>query len=140
MASIVDIIYAERTTASVGADVSGEALWLSGLDFERVSGWAHRSEGFCKADVCIPVPPARARELIAGNRYNLIALAGLLGQPVVADKAHGVWCIGETAAERQRALTSLNAPDFELPDLSGRAHRLSDYRGKKVLLVSWASW
>ena len=32
------------------------------------------------------------------------------------------------------------APDFALPDPSGRIHRLSDYRGKKVFLVTWASW
>jgi peroxiredoxin len=27
-----------------------------------------------------------------------------------------------------------------LPDLSGRMHALSDFRGKKVLLVAYASW
>jgi hypothetical protein len=27
-----------------------------------------------------------------------------------------------------------------LPDLDGNLHRLSDYRGKKVLLSAWASW
>jgi len=140
MAALVDIIYGEHTTAGINAEVAGEALWLSAKDLERVSGWAHKHEGFCKADVCIPVPPARAGELVAGNRYNLVALASLLGQPVVADPAHDVWCIGEAAAERRRSLTSLKAPDFELPDLAGRGHRLSDYRGKKVLLVSWASW
>ena len=140
MASKVDIIYGEHTTAGVNAEVSGDALWLSAKDFERVSGWSHKPEGFCKGDVCVPVPPARASELVVGNRYNITAIAALLGQPVVADPAHSVWCIGAAAAERKRALTSLNAPDFELPDLSGRAHRLSDYRGKKVLLVSWASW
>jgi len=32
------------------------------------------------------------------------------------------------------------APDFALPDLADRVHRLSDYRGRKVLLVTWASW
>ena len=37
-------------------------------------------------------------------------------------------------------LRSGEAPDFALPDLSGRMHRLSDYRGKKVLLYAWASW
>ena len=30
-------------------------------------------------------------------------------------------------------LTSLDAPDFSLPDLDGKMHSLSDYRGKKVL-------
>ena len=32
------------------------------------------------------------------------------------------------------------APNFTLPDLNGRVHSLADFRGKKVLLVTWASW
>jgi peroxiredoxin len=32
------------------------------------------------------------------------------------------------------------APEFELDDLSGKHHRLVDYRGKTVLLNFWASW
>ena len=51
-----------------------------------------------------------------------------------------VWVLSEGARERQAALASLEAPDFTLPDPSGRMHRLSDYRGKKVFLVTWASW
>lgn len=30
------------------------------------------------------------------------------------------------------------APDFELPDLDGKCHRLSDYRGKIVILNFWS--
>jgi len=30
------------------------------------------------------------------------------------------------------------APDFSLPDLSGKMHTLSDYRGKDVMLVFWS--
>ena len=32
------------------------------------------------------------------------------------------------------------APDFTLPSLSGEEVRLSDYRGKKLVLFMWASW
>lgn len=32
------------------------------------------------------------------------------------------------------------APDFTLSDIHGKQHRLSDYRGKVVLLNFWATW
>ena len=32
------------------------------------------------------------------------------------------------------------APDFVLPDRTGKIVHLSDFRGKKVFLVTWASW
>jgi thiol-disulfide isomerase/thioredoxin len=41
----------------------------------------------------------------------------------------------------QTALNELpSAPGFELKDLKGRVVRLSDYRGKVVLLNFWATW
>jgi len=135
-----DIIYGEKTTRDVPAESRNGGLWVSGADLERVGGWALKPEGFCKGTVCVPVPPARRAEFVAGDSYNLAALAALLGQPVVADEENRAWCIGEAAAERSRALRSLQAPDFTLPDLDGNMHSLSDYRGKKVFLVSWASW
>lgn len=32
------------------------------------------------------------------------------------------------------------APDFSLPDIDGKIHKLSDYSGKVVLLNFWATW
>ena len=32
------------------------------------------------------------------------------------------------------------APDFVLPSMDGDERRLSDYRGKRVVLFFWASW
>ena len=32
------------------------------------------------------------------------------------------------------------APDLDLSDLSGKAHSLSDYRGRPVLVSFWAVW
>ena len=32
------------------------------------------------------------------------------------------------------------APDFTLSDINGKQHKLSDYRGKNVLIIFWATW
>lgn len=32
------------------------------------------------------------------------------------------------------------APDFTLTDISGKQHKLSDYRGKNVMIIFWATW
>lgn len=37
-------------------------------------------------------------------------------------------------------MTGQPAPDFSLTDLQGRRHTLSDYRGKVVMLIFWATW
>jgi len=32
------------------------------------------------------------------------------------------------------------APEFILPDVTGKEHKLSDYRGKDVMIIFWAAW
>ncbi len=32
------------------------------------------------------------------------------------------------------------APDFTLTDITGKEHKLSDYRGKNVMIIFWAPW
>ena len=51
----------------------------------------------------------------------------------------GVALLGVAAALAIAPL-SLTATDFSLPDLEGRIHRLSDYRGKWVVINFWATW
>jgi hypothetical protein len=58
---------------------------------------------------------------------------------VAHDAALATWYFGLRSDQRQ-GLSSLQAPDFTLPDLNGKPHHLSDFHGKKILLVTWASW
>ena len=37
-------------------------------------------------------------------------------------------------------LIGSEVPDFTLPTLDGKPTRLSDFRGKRVILFMWASW
>ena len=62
------------------------------------------------------------------------------GRPVAIDLEGRVAYLGVSAAECARRLAALDAPDFTLPDLAGRLHKLSEHRGKKVFLVAYGSW
>ncbi len=123
-----------------GAEPSTGALWVSAKDALRATGWEAKPEGLCKGEICVPLPAGRDREFVADGRINLATLWRHLGQPAVRSERGHAWVLSESARERKAALASLEAPDFALPDPSGRMHRLSDYRGKKVFLVTWASW
>src|ERR1700676_5341793 len=137
----VDIIYGGRVSEIGGAKAEGDNLWLSNADLRSASGWELKPEGACMGDVCIPIPPARATEFVrdSGRGFNLAAFARYLGQPVVHDDKTLAWYFGEAAATRRATLASLQAHDFELPDLNDKINPLSNYRGKKVLPAEWAS-
>ena len=128
----------ELTLADAGA--SGDALWLRAESAAAVTGWESKAEGLCKGTVCVPLPSGRERQLIDGGRVDVAALWRHLDKPTVHSADGTVWVLGEGAETRAAALRSLEAPDFTLPDPTGRSHTLSDYRGRKVLLVTWASW
>jgi hypothetical protein len=125
---------------SVDAVPSATTLWCSARDAEAATGWAAKPEGLCRGPVCVPLPVGRERELVDGGRIDLAALWRHLDQPVVHSDVGHAGVLGQSARDRAAALASLEAPDFALPDPAGRVHRLSDHRGKKVLLVTWASW
>ena len=129
------LIYQDREPRRMSAVAEGDALWLDAAELYQATGWGLRAEGACRGDVCVPLACGSD-----GTRVDLAALARALGQPIVRDDAHGVWSVGRTAGARRTSAQSLEAPDFALPDLDGRVHRLRDWCGRKIFLVSWASW
>ena len=134
------LIMNNTVTPVADAVVDGESLWLPLATLEARTGWSLKPEGACRGDVCVPLPRGREGDFVGGDRFNITGFAGHLGQPVVHHAPSQSWAIGESAEGRASSLQSLQAPDFTLPDLDGRMHSLSQYRGKKVFLVSWASW
>ena len=75
-----------------------------------------------------------------GDEVNVAAFWRHRGGAVAASKSGDVWVLGDAEDEQRSRFDTLEAPDFTLPDLSGELHSLSDYRGRKVLLATWASW
>lgn len=100
-----------------------------------MTGWELKSQGLCKDDACVPAP-----QLAEEDGVDLNAFAKLLDRPLAVDDDERGVAIGASSRARIEALQSLDAPDFSLPDLAGKVHRLSDYRGKKILLAAFASW
>ena len=119
-------------------------LWITTGDLLRATKFVIKPQGVCRDELCFPLPKSRKAEFVskrgATTWFNLSEFAKLIKQPVVSDQKNGVWYFGARAAEQNGYLTSLAAPNFTLPDLNGRVHSLTDFRGKKVLLVTWASW
>jgi hypothetical protein len=99
---------------------------------ERETGWVIKAEGACRGGVCVPLGTPESSVTLGG-------LAERLGMGLVHDEQHGLWAVGPSTLSG-RALESADAPDFTLPDLDGRPFRFVTLRGRKVVLVAWASW
>jgi hypothetical protein len=134
------VLYDDRAVAldRVGPDPKHDrgALWIRKRDLERVNGFALKPQGACRADLCIPIP----KDMAKGEWFNLTGFARKLGESVVADSDTRVWSFGEIPVLQGSYLSSRLAPDVAVPDRSGRPVHLSDFHGKKVLVVTWASW
>jgi AhpC/TSA family protein len=137
------IVYDDAVTEVGSARIESDQLWITTADLKRATRFEVKPQGVCRNELCFPVPKARQQEFLHKEShaawFNLSAFAALVHQPVAHDDALATWYFGLRSDQRQ-ALSSLEAPDFKLPDINGKPHSLSDFRGKKVLLVTWASW
>ena len=130
------LLYDGRAIVVDRASVEGETLWVQKADLPAINGFELKPQGACRDEICIPIP----RPMMRGTQFNLTAFAARIGQRVVADPALRVWSFGEIPVVRGAFLESRMAPDFSVPDRKGRPVRLSQFKGKKALVVTWASW
>lgn len=137
MSEAFTIIDETRVNEVAAACEDGRVL-LAPDAVERALAWTLKPEGFCRDDVCVSV--RQGSDVLRNGAVDLAAFADLMGRPIVLDTEERAASVGASAQDRRTALATGEAPDFTLPDLSGRMHSLSDYRGKKVFLAVWASW
>ena len=137
------IVYDDVATDVSSAREETGQLWITTADLKRATRFEVKPQGVCRNELCFPLPKARQDAFLhkdAGTSwFNMMAFAELVHQPVAHDAALATWYFGLRSDQRQQ-LSSLQAPDFTLPDIHGKPHRLSDFRGKKILLVTWGSW
>ncbi len=122
----------------VPATLQNDQIRLAPEDLKRALDWELKPEGFCRGSTCILIPEASSVVTEAG--VDLLEFARLLDRPLALDADERAAYLGTSAGDREDALATLQAPDFTLPDVEGELHSLSDYRGRKILLVAYASW
>jgi len=135
----MDFILIEDGRAhALTAEVAGERVRIPASEVREALDYALKPEGLCKGELCFPLRDRAA--LVADDAVDLGELARVTGRPLALDVAERAAALGTALDDRLAALRGLEAPDFTLPDFSGRVHTLSSHRGKKVLLIAYASW
>lgn len=138
------VLYQGKTISIENTLESPTDLWVSPADLTRINGFVLKPEGACLDEICIPVKQdADSDQFVSrlGQQWiNVTELARKLNQPVVHDSANRVWSFAPMELGQSALLSTAVAPDFELKDRKGNFVRLSDFRGKKVLIHTWASW
>ena len=135
--STFTLIDSERVV-EVAARVAGDRVLLEPGPLKEAMGWELHEGLLCNDAMCIPITDEAM--LVRDGGVELGAFARALDRPLALDVEERAAYLGSSARERAQALASQHAPDFTLPDLAGRAHSLAEHRGKKILLVAWASW
>jgi hypothetical protein len=138
------VVYDGVVTTVLANEEPSQDLWVTMKDLTRATRFVVKPQGICRDELCFPIPKGRKADFVAKKAssewFNLSAFARLVKQAVARDEKNGVWYFGKRDDERGTYLASLEAPNFTLPDMSGHTHSLSDYRGKKVMIITWASW
>ena len=141
------VVYDDKAT-EVGAGKLQPAkpndLWITLADLKTATGFVNKPQGVCRDELCFPLPKKRRAEFLQTQSktswFNLTEFARLLKQPVAQDAEHATWYFGQRSEVQNSYTQNFQAPNFTLPDKNGKLHSLTDFRGKKVLIVTWASW
>ena len=128
------VLFGDRSVILEKYRTEADDLWVHGADLPRINEFELKPQGACRADMCIPIP----KNLKKDQWFNLTGFARKIGESYVSDSQ--VWSFGEVPVLRNSFFQSRVAPDFAVPDRKGRVVHLADFRGKKVLVVTWASW
>ena len=126
----------ETTAVEIASNFGEFAISLD--DFARATGWQLKPQGLCIAEICVPVRDAKT--LTNQTQIDLVEFARVTNQNIVVDQERKVAALGEHADTRSETMTSLDAPDFRLPDIHGRQVSFSDFNRRKRLLLAWSSW
>jgi len=138
MADVSFTVIDDGRPTTIQAAVDDGSVRVPPVQLREAFGYELKAEGLCHGDTCFRV--ADPASLVNAAGIDLARCAEIVDRPLAIDVPQRVAYLGVSAGDRSARLASGEAPDFTLPDLTGTAHSLSDYRGTKVLLIAHASW
>jgi peroxiredoxin len=136
--SQITIIDTGSRQVEAGIDAGRGTFLVDADQLSGALGWELKPSGLCQDSTCVPVDDAGS--LTVRGRVDLAAVARALGRPVVVDVDAGLMAVALPAEPRRQAREELQAPGFELPDVDGTLHALSEWAGVKKALVAFSSW
>ena len=82
---MVTLLNEQSETLVPTAQAKGDDLWISPRELEQATGWAIKPEGFCRGDVCVPLPAAdRARTWKSARCRTRRAASGVLDRCITS--------------------------------------------------------
>jgi peroxiredoxin len=118
--------------------VEGTTSLVDATSLAAATGWVLKPEGLCRDDVCVPL---LGRAVVAADgQIDLAVWAAAVGYALATDADLSVVALAPAADDGAGLRVGSEAPDLELPDVDGKSHALSEYAGRKRVLVTWASW
>lgn len=138
------MVLANDTVSKISAlENNGGQLWIREDQLKKATGFDLKPSGACyeSLNICIPLfEKGFTQKLPDGKWLNVSKLAERLDQACISNDDKTVWSLGLIPEARNSMIETGMAPDFEITDIHGNLVRLSDFRGKKVLIVTWATW
>lgn len=143
MNKTVTILANDKITEVIAFPSKENTLWIREEELKAATGFELKASGACydPVNICIPLVEEGFIQMESGSKWlNVSKLCKRLEQACISTADQTVWSLGVIPAARKAMLSSAKAPDFEITDIHGTSIRLSDFKGKKVLLVTWATW
>lgn len=112
-----------------------KSLTVPASEFSEVTGWDAKPQGMCRGEVCVPAPGA-----LNNDTVDVVRAAERLGMPIVHDEANKVWAIGGATATGRALSTAEARFPTSLIDAMGNAFDFASLRGRRIIMVAWASW
>ena len=131
------VIAASEVRIAGGRD--GERLLVPVDDLLTATGWELKDAGLCQGDVCVPVRDAAAL-VVDGTSTSSGSGRRWDGWSRSMRRRPSPSFGGPSSPGTDVTAGSRTAPDLALPGLDGREVKLSDYAGKKRMVVAWSSW